>query len=331
MLATAAVVALIVASVLVDLPTHTTVATDTADQTTVMKQINTALAGCSYGVKETFTIYQDQRAGTLTASDRSLTPSMLRDDQTACSFTSSSIYDLSNVQGTGTPAGKNIGLVVNVATLWATSDALAAIEDIQTLSTDPANAKAIADLPEREAALAQGRAQAFGDVRAAEHILHAKLPAPDMPRPAHPRPAHADTADPELRRAQDGDEPPSTVRPRIALLAEQPVQLFVGVLLGLQPPDQVPEDHRDEGARRDEPHHPGGQLLVGREAEARALRGGRRRDTTRRGTGPPGRPAPRWSTWRPRPAPPGGGGTGLGSAGVTPPAPARGPCPPAPG
>ena len=90
---------------------------------------------------------------------------MLRDDQTACSFTSSSIFDLSNVQGTGTPAGKNIGLVVNVATLWATSDALAAIEDIQTLSTDPTNAKAIADLPEREAALAQGRAQAFGDVR----------------------------------------------------------------------------------------------------------------------------------------------------------------------
>ncbi len=180
-LVAAAVVALIVASVLVDLPTHTTVATDTADQSAVMKQINTALAGCSYGVKETFTIYQGQRAGTLSASDRSLTPSMLRDDQSACSFTSSSIYDLSNVQGTSTPAGKNIGLVVNVATLWATSDALAAIEDIQTLSTDPANAKAIADLPQREAALARGRAQAFGDVRAAEHILHTKLPVPDMP------------------------------------------------------------------------------------------------------------------------------------------------------
>ena len=180
-LVTAAVVALIVASVLVDLPTNTTRSTDTADQTAVMKQINSALAGCSYGVKETFTIYQHQRAGTLSAADRSLTPSMLRDDQTACSFTSSSIYDLSNVQGTGTPAGKNIGLVVNVATLWATSDALAAIEDVQTLSTDPTNTKAISDLPERESALAQGRAQAFGYVLAAEHILHAQLPKPDMP------------------------------------------------------------------------------------------------------------------------------------------------------
>jgi hypothetical protein len=180
-LVTAAVVALIGASVLVDLPTHTTVATDTADQAAIMKQINTALAGCSYGVKETFTIYQAQRAGTLSDADRSLTPSMLRDDQSACSFTSSSIYDLSNVQGTGTRAGKSIGLVVNVATLWATSDALAAVEDIQTLSTDPTNAKAIADLPEREAALAQGRAQAIGYVQDAERFLHAKLPMPDMP------------------------------------------------------------------------------------------------------------------------------------------------------
>jgi len=180
-LVAAAVVALIGASVLVDLPTNTTAATDAADQTAIMKQINTALAGCSYGVKETFSIYQAQRAGTLSSADRSLTPSMLRDDQSACSFTSSSIYDLSNVQGTSTPAGKNIGLVVNVATLWATSDALAAIEDVQTLSSDPTNAKAIGDLPQRESALAQGRTQAYGYVQAAEHILHSKLPQPDMP------------------------------------------------------------------------------------------------------------------------------------------------------
>jgi hypothetical protein len=180
-LASAAVAALVVASVLVDLPSHTTVATDTADQTAIMKQINTAIAGCSYGVKETFTIYQDQRAGSLSASDRALTPSMLRDDQSACSFTSSSIYDLSNVQGTATPAGKNVGQVVDVATLWATSDALAAIEDIQTLWTNPTDAPALADLPKREVALAKGRTQADDYVVAADRILHASIPMPDMP------------------------------------------------------------------------------------------------------------------------------------------------------
>jgi hypothetical protein len=106
---------------------------------------------------------------------------MLRDDQDACSFTSSSIYDLSNVEGTGTPAGKEINQLVVVTTTWATSDALAAIEDIQTLSTDPRNAAALADLPKREATLAQDRARADGLVTSADRILHAHLPMPDLP------------------------------------------------------------------------------------------------------------------------------------------------------
>ena len=177
-----AVTVLIVASVLVDLPTNTTPATDAADQVAVMKQINSAISGCSYAAKETFTIYQDLQAHSLSAADVALTPAMLRDDQSACSFTSSSIYDLSNVEGTGTPAGRDINQVVNVATIWATSDALAAIEDIQTLSTDPGNARARADLSKRDTTLAQDRAKADGLVASAEHILHATLPRPDLPQ-----------------------------------------------------------------------------------------------------------------------------------------------------
>ena len=147
-IAGAAVAVVVIASVLVDLPSHTTVAADTADQTSIMQQINEDIAGCAYGVKETFTIYQDLKNGSLTSSDPAETPSMLRDDQTACSFTSSEIYDLSNVEGTGTPAGKNVGNVVNVATLWATSDALGAIEDIQTLETEPGIAALVESLEE---------------------------------------------------------------------------------------------------------------------------------------------------------------------------------------
>jgi hypothetical protein len=179
-LATAAVVAVVVASVLVDLPSHTTVATDTADQTSIMQQINSGIDGCSYGVKETFTIYHDLTSHSLSSADLSETPSMMRDDQTACSFTSSNIYDLSNVEGTGTPAGKKIGDVVNVVTLWATSDALGAIEDIQTLSTDPGDAAARANLAKQEVALARDRAQADADVADADRILGSHLPAPAL-------------------------------------------------------------------------------------------------------------------------------------------------------
>jgi hypothetical protein len=184
-LAGAAVAVVIIASVVVDLPSHTTVATDTADQTTIMQQINSDIDGCSYGVKETFTIYQDLKKGSLTPSDQAEVPSMMRDDQTACSFTSSEIYDLSNVEGTGTPAGKNIGNVVNVVTLWATSDALGAIEDIQTLTTDPTDTATIADLSKQEVALAKDRAQADAYVTTADRILKARLPMPDLPALPH--------------------------------------------------------------------------------------------------------------------------------------------------
>jgi hypothetical protein len=184
-LATAAVAAVVIASVAVDLPSHTTTSTDTADQTSVMQQINTDVAPCSYGVKETFMIYQDLKEGSLSSSDQAEAPAMMRDDQTACSFTSSTIYDLSNVEGTGTPAGKNIGDVVNVATLWTTSDALGAIEDIQTLSTDPTDASALANLSKQEAALARDRAQADAYVTAADRILGAHLPMPDLPSLPH--------------------------------------------------------------------------------------------------------------------------------------------------
>ncbi|MGD0313754.1 MAG: hypothetical protein ABSC90_14970 [Acidimicrobiales bacterium] len=180
-LAAAAVAVVAIASVAVDLPSHTTVATDTADQTSIMQQINDGIDGCSYGVKETFTIYQDLRKGSLSSSDRSEVPAMMRDDQTACSFTSSDIYDLSNVEGTGTPAGKNIGNVVNVVTLWATSDALGAIEDIQSLYSDPGDGSALKNLSKQEGALARDRATADADVTAADRILKANLPMPDLP------------------------------------------------------------------------------------------------------------------------------------------------------
>jgi len=180
-LVTGAVVAVIAASVLVDLPATTTRATDAADQTAIMKQINTAIEGCSFAVSETFTIYQGLSDHSLSPSSKALTPSMLRDDQTACSFTSSSIFDLSNVEGTGTAAGRQITKVVTTATLWATSDALGAIEDIQTLSSDPGNAAALADLGKRQVALAEGRTLARGYVLTAERILGTRLPMPDMP------------------------------------------------------------------------------------------------------------------------------------------------------
>jgi hypothetical protein len=184
-LVTGAIVVIIAASVIVDLPRQTTATQDTAAQTSLINEINRDVAGCGFAVRESFAIYQDMRTGALTTSDRSQAPKMLRDDQTACSFTNSSIFSLSTVEVPGSPAGKSIGQVVNVATLWATSDALAAIEDIQSLYSNQGGTTTVADLSKQEVALAKDRALAISYVDAADKVLGATLPVPNLPELAH--------------------------------------------------------------------------------------------------------------------------------------------------
>jgi hypothetical protein len=178
---TAAVLAVVAASVIIDLPGRTTTGEDTAAQTSLVNEINGDVSGCVFAVRETFSIYQDMKAGALTPSDRSHAPKMLGDDQTACSFTSNAIFNLSSVEVPGSPAGKQIQQLVGADTLWATSDALAAIEDIQALYANQARAGTIADLSKQQKSLAEDRALAIGHVAAADKILGAKLPMPNLP------------------------------------------------------------------------------------------------------------------------------------------------------
>ena len=93
-----------------------------------MTQLNTDVGPCSYAVGESITIYRDLRAHTLTPAQSRQVPGLLRDDQAACSFTDDSVYQLSTIDVPGSASGRDIGQVVSTVTLWATSDALSAIE-----------------------------------------------------------------------------------------------------------------------------------------------------------------------------------------------------------
>jgi hypothetical protein len=107
---------------------------------------------------------------------------LLRDDQASCSFTSEYIYDLSGIEVPGTTAGRDIGGLVSTLTLWVTSDALAAINAIMVLTTDPADATQIAALDRSERMLASDRSTVNSELRAAETALDgAKLPGPNLP------------------------------------------------------------------------------------------------------------------------------------------------------
>ncbi len=181
-LITIAVIVVLAVSVISDLPHPITKAEDATAQNASMKQINTDIGPCVFAIKEAFSFYEQKVSGRLSASNLAQVPSLLVGDQTACSFTSGSIYDLTNnIQVLDTKAGKDIDHMLSVVVLWTTSDALAAIEDIQYLFSHPSDTNKLHNLAKKEALLAKDRTLALDYVARAEHTLGMKLKQPILP------------------------------------------------------------------------------------------------------------------------------------------------------
>ena len=176
-LVAAVLVAVVSITVVTDLPQNSSRSGQISDDSTVMSQVNEDVGPCSYAVSESFTIYRDLTGHTLTPSEANQVPGLLRDDQTACSFTDDSIYQLSTIDVPGSPSGKEMGQLVSTVTLWATSDALSAIEQIQVLDGDPSNGDAAGRLGQDEQLLQRDRAQAEDELSAADALVRAELPA----------------------------------------------------------------------------------------------------------------------------------------------------------
>jgi len=183
-----AVVVILVITVLTDLPVSTSRSADIASVRSVMRELNSDIAPCALAAHQALGIWALQATGSLTSSGRASTPGLLSDDQSACSFTNQSIFDLTNIEVPGSPAGKDMGDLVATATLWTTSDALRAIEDVQTLMTDPTDAKALNNLSVEERQLAADRRSANAEVQSVDRTLDTRLTPPDMP--ALPQPGN---------------------------------------------------------------------------------------------------------------------------------------------
>jgi hypothetical protein len=177
----AAVLVIALITVLTDLPTSTSRATDLAAERSVMSEVNSDLQPCAYAVGQAVGIWALEVHHELTASERAPTPGLLSDDQSACSLTNQGLYDLSNVQTPGTPAGKELGQLLAIAMLWTTSDSLRAIEDVQTLMNHPNDAAAVRDLSREDGVLASDRRTALAEESAADRDLHTQLQPVDLP------------------------------------------------------------------------------------------------------------------------------------------------------
>jgi hypothetical protein len=176
-LVSVALILVVGVTVLTDLPQHSSRSSQIADDTTVMTQVNTDIGPCSHALGESFTIYRDLRAHTFTPAQSGQVPGLLRDDRAACSFTDDSIYQLSTIDVPASVSGRDVRQVVSTVILWATSDALSAIEQIQALDSDPADGAAKQLLDHQEQLLVQDRSLAESQLGAADALLQAKLPA----------------------------------------------------------------------------------------------------------------------------------------------------------
>lgn len=181
-LITVAVVVVLAVSIISDLPHPISKAQDATAQNESIKQINTDISPCVFALKESFNFYQQKVDGEISASNLAQVPSLLVGDQSACSFTSGSIYDLTNnIQILDTTAGKNIDHMLSAIVLWSTSDGLAAIEDIQYLFSHPNDVRKEHNLGLKEAELSKDRLIALADLAKAERILGLPLKRPIMP------------------------------------------------------------------------------------------------------------------------------------------------------
>jgi len=180
-LVTFGVLVVLAVTIISDLPVHGSRAADVSAGRSVMSEVNTDIGPCAFAVQEALTIRGDEAAHLLTASNRSVAPGLLRDDQVACSFTNENIYDLSTIEVPGSAAGKRLGNLVATTTLWTTSDALGAIVDVQRLLSEPNDVSAQRNLVKMERALTSDRAVALSELKSADRILGTQLPRPDLP------------------------------------------------------------------------------------------------------------------------------------------------------
>jgi hypothetical protein len=186
-LVSAVLVAVVGVTVLADLPQHTSRSRQISDDSTVMSRVNMDVAPCSDALGKSFTIYRNLTAHALTPSQSEQVPGLLRGDQAACSLADDSIYQLSTIDVPGSASGRDMGRVVSTVTLWATSDAVSAIEQIQALDSNPSDGAARALLGHDEQLLAHDRSLAESELGAADDVLQAKLPAlrlAEVPAPA---------------------------------------------------------------------------------------------------------------------------------------------------
>jgi hypothetical protein len=177
----AGTVAVVVAiAVITDLPTPASRSSQVATANAFVAEINTDLAPCDYSLGEAYGIRADQLKGTLPAADAGQIPSLLRDDEMACSYAGPTISDLTSIESPGTVANRPLSEMLSTAIEWSTYDALSALDDIQELFEHPGSVHHAALLVSATALLHRDRTSARASIREADGLLGSTIDQVDM-------------------------------------------------------------------------------------------------------------------------------------------------------
>jgi hypothetical protein len=181
-LVTLGAVVVIGISVITDLPHPVTKPEDISQQNAVIKQINGDTAACVYAVRESYSFYRESLAHSLAASNLPTVKNYLLEDQTACSFASGPVYDMTNnIEPIDTTAGKQVDAAYAATVKWITYDGVGVIFNIRKYFAGNTSPAVIAAITKYENLLAQDRASEISDVANASSLLGTTLTAINIP------------------------------------------------------------------------------------------------------------------------------------------------------
>ena len=183
-LVSAGVVIVAAITVVLDLPLSSSRSSNVASVRSVIAEVASDVAPCSYSVNESLRLYADIKSPTLSSADRSEVPSLVRQDYEACSLVDANIEDLAGMDEPNSTLGRDLNQLVTQSLSWCETDAMRMIGDVSLLIQHPRNVAEIAELAKSEHELVSEGTVVEKSITALDKLLGMRsLPHLDLARP----------------------------------------------------------------------------------------------------------------------------------------------------
>jgi hypothetical protein len=177
------VAAFVAATVLLDLPEHSTRGGEIRTARSVIAEITRYVKPCAYAVATALRLYTKSTLPSLTGAQRTTLHSLVTTDYAACSFTDQTILTLATVREPNSPSGRVLNKLVTDTLTWCSPDAMHVIGDVSDLILSRPDWRRVGALAQSERRLDAERAAIVEAVDGLGKLLRSPLPQLEL---AHP-------------------------------------------------------------------------------------------------------------------------------------------------